>query len=863
MDSERWQTLKHLFTAVLELPPEERSRFLDQKCADDPDLRHEIEQLLEAHANAGEFLEHSTVSMRGLIEQILETESYVGRHIGSYRIERVIGRGGMGVVYAATRDDQEFKKRVALKIVKRGMDTDEILRRFRHERQTLAGLNHPYIARLYDGGTTESGLPYFVMEFVEGIPIDQYCDVHRMTIEERLHLFCKVCEAVHYAHQNLIIHRDIKPANILVTASGDPKLVDFGIAKLINPELSNSSVYLTREFIHLMTPEYASPEQIRGLPIATSSDVYSLGVLLYELLTGVQPYRFETRTPHEIERVICDEEPVRPSQAFGHLSASANGEEMPESADIREIAYRRKETPHRLRKRLRGDLDTITMMALRKEPHRRYASAEQLAADIRRHLNGLPVIAQKDTFWYRAQKFTQRHKKGVVAGVAMVLLLLASTIAVLWQARIAAQQHERARVQARKAEKINEFLQEMLTAANPLESGKDISVRALLDRAAEKARRQLAYEPEILAAVYSTIGSAYTNLGQYDKADWVLRESIHLAEQSVGAGQELANALSKLATLRLRQGRYADAKELFEKSLNMLQESRNAHTLTYARVLNDFAVLLNEIEQYQKAEAALLEVLSMKKTLLGPTHPGLIEPYSTLGSALMNMGRIEEAGSRYRQALQLARAHDDPKQGVLLNNLGTLRLNQGRYEAADSLLKQSLEQLKSLLGQQHPYVAIVLMNLVATDYHLGRYEMAQTYISQARRIYRSRYSGDHPDLIHLAMWEGRILNQIHRPREAEQVLRQGIRMGQRLLAPESWLITYCQVDLGHSLLLQGRHAEAGRILQTSYQRLLKTPGDNRSAIKRTLQFLIQTQEALGRTETLDSLRALLQKQENH
>jgi serine/threonine protein kinase/tetratricopeptide (TPR) repeat protein len=396
MTPERWRKVEEVFESALERAPEERSAYLTNACADDESLRKQVETLIASYEKAGSFIEEPALGTAVLPDTVVDetVNMLIGRRLGSYKIVREIGRGGMGSVYLAMRADDEFQKRVAIKLIKRGMDTDFIIRRFRNERQILASLDHPNIARLLDGGTTDDGLPYFVMEFVEGQPIHHYCDTQKLSTNERLRIFVKACSAVEYAHNNLIIHRDLKPSNILVTAEGTPKLLDFGIAKILNPEIASQTMDPTTAALRLMTPEYASPEQVRGLPATTNSDVYSLGVLLYELLTGHRPYRLYNRLPEEIARVICDEEPERPSVVINRIehmplgNGSYKVEVTPES-----VSKTRDGTPDKLRRQLAGNLDNIILKALRKEPQRRYVTVGEFAEDIRRHLEGQPVSA--------------------------------------------------------------------------------------------------------------------------------------------------------------------------------------------------------------------------------------------------------------------------------------------------------------------------------------------------------------------------------------------------------------------------------------------------------------------------------------
>lgn len=425
MPDRYWEQLEEIFQQALDLPDEERTAFLAEACADDEDLRHRVDELIVAYRKADNFIESpavpgyepglmaETVMLTG--EQTL-AESIVGRRVGAYKIVCEIGRGGMGAVYLAQRADEAFEKRVAIKLIKRGMDTDFILRRFRNERQILANLDHPGIARLLDGGTTEDGLPYFVMEYIEGKPIDLYCDHYHLSIRDRLSLFQKVCAAVDYAHRNFVLHRDIKPGNILVTAEGQPRLLDFGIAKLTNPDLAQEPVDQTITAMRLMTPEYASPEQVLGEPLSQASDLYSLGVLLYELLTGTRPYKLPSRSPFEIARVVCEEEPESPSDVIARLSrpATVNNQGL---TTIEAICRNRNASADTLRRELAGDLDNIIMKALRKEPERRYASVEDMSVDIERFLGGLPITASSG--------FTFKSKEPMVSDAARVVRSLA------------------------------------------------------------------------------------------------------------------------------------------------------------------------------------------------------------------------------------------------------------------------------------------------------------------------------------------------------------------------------------------------------------------------------------------------------
>jgi serine/threonine protein kinase/tetratricopeptide (TPR) repeat protein len=575
----RWDRIKDVFDGALQHEPAARADYLRHTCAGDDDLLTEIQSLLAAFEAAGTFIDHPVIESGRLAGE--HVDPMTDRRIGPYRILRRAGQGGMADVYLGVRADRLYQRFVAIKLVRTGLDSEEVLRRFRHERQTLAVLDHPNIVKLLDAGTTDAGMPYLVMDFVQGQPVDEYCDTRRLSTAERLELFRTICGAVHYAHQNLVVHRDLKPSNVLVTAEGVPKLLDFGIAKLLRPEYSTDTIGLTRSELRPMTPEYASPEQIRGEPITTASDIYSMGVLLYRLLTGHRPYRVLTHSALEYERAICETAPERPSVVVAQptetaVEDGAGGQTRPPAL----LSGTREETPEKLRRKLQGDVDNIVLMAMRKEPQRRYASAAQFSEDIRRHLTGLPVLACKDTVRYRATKFIRRHKAGAVTAALVSVLLVAGVAAIIRSASLAERRFNDVRNLARFVLfKLDDDLQKGATPARRELLGQVLPYLERLEREARDASLE-----EDLIEGYLKIGDVQfnldaTNLGGAKRAEASYRKARELAQAwnrtdpgDPRSSRELARANQKLGELLSINGDVGEALTLLRTALDKFEE---------------------------------------------------------------------------------------------------------------------------------------------------------------------------------------------------------------------------------------------------------------------------------------------------
>jgi eukaryotic-like serine/threonine-protein kinase len=815
VDPDRWRQIDDLFQAALDCEPAARAALLESVCQRDAELRAEVESLLEAHEHAGfTGLRHEFASML----EAHAAKAAAGRRIGVYRVEREIGQGGMGRVYLATRADDVFEKRVAIKVV-RGLETADILARFRTERQILATLDHPNITRLLDGGTTDDGLPYFVMDFIEGEPIDRYCERRLLTVTERLVLFRRVLAAVQYAHQNLVIHRDIKPTNVLVTDAGVPCLLDFGIAKLLAPDRRGHDP--TRTHLRPLTPEYASPEQVRGDPITTATDVYALGVLLYQLLSGRRPYRGATTSAAEVERAVCEEEPERPSSAAVRSDAEPGHEPSPPTPVA--IAATREGTPERLRRRLAGDLDTIVMKALRKDPTRRYASVEQLAEDIRRHLDNLPVMARPDSRRYRVAKFIRRHRGLVAAATLVIMTLTIGLAATVWEAHRARQERDVARAERAKAASINAFLQDMVgysaqtTSGSPKRAtGHDATVVEMLDDAAQRVDRELLDQPEIRADLLNTIGTAYMILAKYRAAAQYLQEAYDLNSTLYGlAALPTATTMYARANLAYLTGDYAGAEAWFAKALPVFRQHAadpefELHKLP--SVLSDAAFVQRARGHLDQAEALWREALVYGPRLPEKYRGEAIAPKTFLAQLYLDRGDLPKADAFATEAVQGLRALANPfPLAQALIDLGGVRLSEGRLAEAESLVKEGTALYAKAQGPDAPNVSFGLAGLAMTYYRQGRFDLAEQNARAAMAIAEALPKGSHY-YVRAATALGLVLTRAGRASQAEPLLREVLATLEATRPRQSYVVAMALGALGECLTAERRYAEAEPLL---------------------------------------------------
>jgi len=743
--TDRWHAVDDLLQAALGLPDAQRRSFVCRTAVDKA-VEREVLSLIDSIDSPDTILQSESGVLSGPLwtdfaRELVGDDDGVsalgpGTAVGPYTVVREVGRGGMAVVYEAERKFGPLTQRFALKLIKRGVDTDEVVERFAFERQILASLNHPNIARLHDGGVSDDGRPYFVMEFVDGTPIVDYAREADLTVVDRLRLFVQVCSAIQYAHRNLVVHRDLKPSNILVTRDGQPKLLDFGIAKVIHPGASMQQIR-TRTGSFWLTPDYASPEQVKGLGVTTTSDVYGLGVVLYELLTGRRPFVFTKRDPVELRRVITETTPDRPSTV---VHRSASGERIPW---WRWSLSRSGWAPDRVSRQLRGDLDTIVLKALRKEPERRYESAEALVTDIRRFLSGWPVKARPDSGVYRLGKFATRNSKSIAAiGIALVVAigsLFYHTAQMTYQRNIA-------REQAVKSEQVASFISGLLGGLRPNEGGGGtIRVEEILNEGLGKVGRDLAQQPDVQAHVYHLIGEIYEEYGKYEEAVAALGRAIALSDTTEEAGRaQAARAYALLGWTLHKHGNSAAGRVHLDRALEMQQsmigvEEDIATTMTY------IGWTYQSDDAYQQAHDTFLYVLEMQRALYGDEHVRVVSTYGNIAYNHRTQGRFDEAEAFYREAERIARKlfTEHTELAGAVHGLGTLLMAKGDLDAAEPYLLEGLAMRRRLFGMEHPQVAESLSNLGMLYQDQGRFEDAERSMQEALSMSRQLFPADH------------------------------------------------------------------------------------------------------------------------
>jgi serine/threonine-protein kinase len=808
MTQSRFDRIVAMFAAAIALPSDEWAEYLQAACPDDPDLWQEVLEMLIAKERAFSWFDSLANRLHVGAEEVTQGLSREGERIGPYRIVREVGRGGMGAVFLAERADSQFEQRVALKLLRRGRESEQALRRFLTERRILSRLEHAGIARMLDGGSTPDGLPYFVMEFVDGRPLGQYCDERCLPLRERLRLFIEIGEAVEYAHANLVVHRDLKPGNILVTSEGAVKLLDFGIAKQLDGSARLEAAGMTELGMVPLTPEYAAPEQLNGQAITVATDVYGLGTVLYELLSGRRPFVLKERTLPELLRLVVDTEAEPPSVA---------------STCDPEIAARRSTKPERLRREMAGDLDTICLKALAKEPVRRYSSVGQLLADVRGYLNGMPVSARRDTAGYRASKFVRRHRAGVAVVASIFVLVTGLSIALAVQSASLVRERD-------KAQQVSALFADLFTLADPDEArGAQITAREILDRGVERIRGGLQGQKEVKASLIDLLATVYHKLGLYERAAQLIQQSLDLRRQNLAPDQrEIADGMQRLgviyndqakyddaiAVLRqalelrrrllratdsstavtmtylglayFRKADYAQAQPLFEQAAAIQRKNQSQPTAELADCLTGLALLYYAKGEYANSEPLLWQSLEIRRKVFGAEHRQIADSLNNLASVMSRLGRDEESEPLQREAISILRKAlpGHPKLATALNNLGLILLARGDERAAEPLFLESIEIRRARLSALHPDLAQSLSNLGYLLQNLGRLNEARPLLEEALEIRRKALGPNHAATLDSIGNLGRLLQDENHQEQAEAMLRDAVEKGRKFIGPE-------------------------------------------------------------------------------
>jgi serine/threonine protein kinase/tetratricopeptide (TPR) repeat protein len=815
IDSGRWQRASPHLDRMLSLPAQEREDCLRALRADDPQTAEDVEALLA---------EHRQLSAEGFLEapapiQPLLEPSLAGVTLGAYTLVSPIGHGGMGSVWLAARSDGRFQGRAALKLLNAALVGRAGEERFKREGTILARLTHPHIARLIDAGVSMVGQPYLVLEHIDGRHIDRYCDEEQLGVADRIRLFLAVQSAVAHAHASLIVHRDLKPSNVLVTSGGQVKLVDFGIAKLLgDDDGDHAATLLTREGEFALTPRYAAPEQVTGGHVTTATDVYALGVLLFELLTGWHPTGANARTAAEFANAVAHTEPLR-------LSAAIDDHGTPGGAAGR--AAQRATTPDRLRQILRGDLETIVAKALKSDPAERYESVAEFADDLRRFLAHQPIAARADTPGYRAAKFVGRHRRALAAGVTVGVLVVA--LIVFYTLRLSAER-DRATLEAAKASKVSELLTRLLTGADPYRTpdAREPTIRNLLDLGAERVSRELADEPQAQAEMLTVIGRTYHRMGLYAKALPLLQRALAIGRSALGPEHvTLAHSLNELGVVHREMGHLREAEPLLRESLAMRRRLLGPEDKDVAVTLVELGRVLDDVGRSAEAEPYFRESLDIRRKVFGDEHRETATSKSELGRLLLRRGDLESAERLLRENLATTRrvlGADHPNTAAAMGSLALVRLSQGHVAGAEALLQEALGVKRRVFGERHPEYAVTL-NLLANVRELqGRFGEAQTMLEECLRIARPSLPEDHWRMLAYAINLARVRIARGDAAATEPSLRQALKGREHMYPQGDWRIAEAQSLLAAALLAQGRDREAEPLMLTAARALKPIPG---------------------------------------
>jgi len=819
----RWQQIQSLFEQMIDTGTGERTARLASACGDDLELRASVESLLKSDARREDALLHA---IGDAAESLLEEhqDRLIGTRVGPYRVASILGHGGMSTVYRGERDDSQYQQTVAIKVLQHATLHPRLRSRLHSERHILATLDHPSIARLIDSGDLEDGTPYLVMEYVDGESIDSYCDSRTLFVRERLELFVKVCAAVQYAHRNLVVHRDIKSSNIFVTVEGAPKLLDFGIAKLLAPESLSHTLPVTRLQERILTPENAAPEQVLGRPITTATDIYALGVLLYQLLTGRSPYRLLSYSQLQLERAICMDDPARPSQM---VVSKLTGEK---DADRSRISDRRGLSPQRLRARLSGDLDAIVAMAMRKEPDRRYPSVEALADDLNRHLLGEPVRARQGDWRYNAAKFLRRHLLAVVAVAAAFLGLALFAGAMFWENHRIELAREATAQERDRAQQVSAFLVDVFSQADPFNTqGKEPTAKDLLDRGAEKISGNVSLQPEVRAQLLESIGLAYRRQGLSDRAIPLFEQAVAIRRQERPLNNgHVAVALANLARAHTDAGHLISAEAYLDQAVTLSQSGGDAQAVQTADILVQFGNFALDAKSDPARAAQLFgKALNIYRATIGGQNLQVASTLTGLASATLWMDDYPLAERYQREALDIFQAtvsRNYPDNAVALAALGYILTQREKYVEAEQVLNEALEIERKVFGADNARIAQIESDLGVLYDREGDMTRAITATQTALKITRDRRGSGHYMVGYHLDALANLYLKINDLPTAEADARQALAVYAQALPARHLYVASTHQLLGEVLLRRGSLAAAEAELRVALDMALGLAG---------------------------------------
>lgn len=861
MKPEDWNKVNEILSDVLELDTGARRGYIKEKCASSPEIEREVLSLLDGEVDADDLFGSPAVEdFADLIEpRKEEPEALAGQTLGNYRIIRELGWGGMGAVYLAERTDGAFEQQVALKLLKREFNTSALRRYFQQERAILATLQHPNIARLLDAGTTEDKVPFIVMEYVDGLPIDEYCSINDLSLSERLDLFREVCTAVDFAHRSLIIHRDLKPSNILVTSDGSVKLLDFGISKILSENVDgNASRTITR--LGVMTPSYASPEQLKNESVTTATDVYSLGVILYELLCGVRPFEGRDSDIFDTGRFALDAEPPLPSAV---VSGSTVDRPSALPRDPRDTDHGlARNTAPRIRaikpQQLRGDLDNIITKALKREPERRYASVANFSEDIGRYQSGFPVQARPDTFRYRAHKFINRNVTGVAAAAVVMVAIMAGIGATLWQSSVAAAERDRAQQEADKAQKINAYLQNVLNFSNPhwLSSNpkrnRDATIAQAMDEALKTIDTDLAGEPEIQAEILFTLCQSYATQGDFSKSNSLARRAIEKFDEALGPGNVKSMQASVILgdTLYL-SGQFDEAEENYLRAIDYFRERYPTDPtaikwLTIA--LNDQGNVDIIRGKFEIAVARIRESVSLAEQITGRDRYVLPTVLTNLATALQYLNDYEGSAEYSARSLTVMREQGSDQKlegGIAHLTIGKAQNMIKNYELAAHHLEIADQIFTSSVGDENAYTLNNRYHKANNLLKRGRTAEALALVETTIAQQKALFPKGHFTISFSQRLLGEILTRTGKEKEGEQVLRTALDFMSASVSEPNHEISFIKTTLGENLIAQNRPAEARDLLNSALNGFLATRGDNNFFTDRCRELIKAAEAKLG------------------